>query len=93
MREFKFRIWDNILKVMYTPEMDFKIKNLWEAPKFNGGVFEPREGIKLMQFTGHYDSKGIPIYEGDIIEFDRIEWGGDNNIHLVQWDNENGVWC
>lgn len=32
------------------------------------------------------------IFEGDIIEFDREEWGGDDNIHLVSWDNKEGRW-
>jgi hypothetical protein len=92
MRSLKFRMWDNVLKVMYTPELDAEITNLWETPNFKGGVFEPREGIKIMQFTGKYDCKGTPIYEGDIIEFDRKEWGGDDNIFTVEWDEDNAEW-
>jgi len=93
MRIFKFRMWDDILKIMYTPELDSQIINLWEAPIFKGGVFYPREGIKMMLFTGKYDSKVTPIYEGDIIEFDKEEWGGDDNIHVVSWNDKDAEWC
>lgn len=92
MRELKFRMWDDVLKVMYTPELDAEIVNLWETPKFKGGVFELREDIKLMQFTGQYDCQNTPIYEGDIIDFDEAEWGGKDHIHKVEWDNENAEW-
>lgn len=33
------------------------------------------------------------VFEGDIFEFDKNEWGGDGNIHVVSWDAENAAWC
>ena len=67
MKTLKFRIWDDILKVMYTPGTDEKIKNLWEIPKLQGGVMKVRNGIKVMQFIRLQDKNGKDIYEGDII--------------------------
>jgi len=81
MRTLKFRMWDDVLKVMYTPELDEEITDLWETPNFKGGVFEPREGIKMMQFTGKYDCEGTPIYEGDILE---------NKTERENFDNRSG---
>ncbi len=46
----------------------------------------------ICQFTGFRDRKMVQIFEFDIVEFDRHEWGGDNNIHIVTWDNKEGEW-
>ena len=66
MREIKFRVYDQINKVMYTPEMDKEICNLWAIPKAQGGVLSYPNGV-LMQYTGLKDNNGIEIYEGDIV--------------------------
>ena len=65
MRDIKFRVWDNNLKVLYTPEMDKEEKNLWRISA-NGGDFTHSydDGI-LMQYTGLKDKNGKEIYEGD----------------------------
>ena len=71
-RPIKFRIWDDILKVLFTPELDAKIGNLWTMPILSGGVLKDREGIEVMQFTGLTDKNGKEIYEGDVIALDDV---------------------
>lgn len=93
MREFKFRVWDEILKVMYNPEKDKNIPNLWENISFEAGLLKKRDGIIVMQFTGKYDCKGTAIYEGDIVEFDKDEWGSDDNVFEVKWNEDEAEWC
>lgn len=45
------------------------------------------------QYTGKRDSLGFKIYEGDKIEFDPKQWGDNtSNIHVVEWDEEDGRW-
>ena len=68
MREIKFRIWDDNLKVLYTPEKDDEIKNLWRLPEMNGGRLIVEDHIKVMQFTGLHDKNGKEIYEDDIVK-------------------------
>jgi len=65
----KFRIWDKVEKEWLDPDsfalsgngngLLFKDYNEWI--QFNSEDFE------IQQFTGEYDSKNIPIYEGDIM--------------------------
>lgn len=81
-RQLKFRAWDGN-------------QMIYDADNQQGremGYVLSRYESNVMQFTGKQDKEGTDIYEGDIIEFDRSEWGGDDNIHVVSWDEVNAAW-
>lgn len=52
--------------------------------------------LTFMWFTGkkckNKEGKMQEIYAGDIIEFYSNEWGNDNNIFVVTWDDDKAAW-
>ena len=62
MREIKFRVWDKVNK-------SYKQDTYHSCPDING-IHEIGVGgdYVLQQFTGLQDSKGVDIYEGDVLE-------------------------
>ena len=63
MREIKFRAFAHASKTMFYPDSEAG----WEL---HFGSINALPNTTLMQFTGLYDVKGKPIYEGDIIRRD-----------------------
>lgn len=83
MREIKFRAWNIKNKGMIRPE------NVILLPKREGGgqtMAGNGHNYKLMQFTGLKDSKGIEIYEGDIIKREVI--GQPDSVGYGPWNNK-----
>lgn len=77
MRKIKFRVWDNV---------DYMSKpfTLYEL---QAGLIQIDSVCPVMQFTGLSDSKGVEIYEGDIIGHEE----GDVNLHCIS--HHEIVWC
>lgn len=95
MREIKFRAWDSTknnwlnkltrLSLFYKPNpvysdiSDFKTMTV---------ILNPSTGIELMQFTGLKDTKGVDIYEGDIVEVRDVGFGY-KYVGVINWDQES----
>ena len=88
MRQIKFRAWDLDHKWM---DDHFFIQSngvvhdtpskTYDTPNTE---IEENPSLVLMQFTGLQDKNGVDIYEGDIVENDRVRF-------IVEWC-DSGKW-
>lgn len=90
-REIKFRAWDKEYNVMRSFSNhkegilyaygEFKVSSGWDS--YDSPTFEhdTAKHFEIMQFTGLQDSKGVDIYESDIVYI-----AGTGNCK-VEWDN------
>lgn len=74
MREFKFRAWDRFGEAMITVNSvnSAYMADDWitgRGPDNSRQVLAGNDEYRLMQSTGLKDSKGVDIYEGDVVSF------------------------
>lgn len=67
MRAIKFRAWRGIEMIYQQDEFSESVASFFN--RVHGQHY-------VMQFTGLKDSKGVDIYEGDILEYDLSEEAG-----------------
>ena len=70
MRQLKFRMWDDKLKTMYTPDME---PNMWNIANIENGVIKQTKDNILMQYIGLKDKNKKEIYEGDFVKYYEYE--------------------
>jgi len=93
------------VRIILEAKQDFGSIKKGDRIKIYNDIFDDRNGIAFFPidrddwkiishdfWTGREDCQGTKIYDNDIIEFDKNEWGGSGNIHLVSWNNKNSEW-
>lgn len=101
--DFAFRVWDGESMLCWgaARQTAFNVNLKQGQQPLVYKVFTDPDWI-IMQLTPWMDSVGNNIYEGDVLEFDETEWGGECRFVMEWVDGEwshNGThsdlseWC
>lgn len=100
-RELKFRVWDTKNKQFLSQSSEYyHIGDVTGIPYTLNEILNKLDRFVVQQFTGLKDSKGIDIYEGDIVEheypkqprYSRKGYENPNlpdNMSVIRWSREN----
>src|SRR5687767_5726223 len=94
---FPYRAWHKEKKIMCVVLLICFVNeyvNVLPDYQLEGGNQEEWkfDEIELMQTTEIRDMKNMPVFGGDILDFDEKEWGEKGFFSVAQWDFENGEW-
>ena len=86
MREIKFRQWDKRNRRFHYFGFDLGVDSVFTSPENPN-----RENFPVSQYTGLKDSKGVEIYEGDIVLLYGYEYRGDGSyeptLAVTKWND------
>ena len=82
MREIKFRAWHHGEMLTQAIDTPYGVSRLFGFLDANG----EHSFDKVMQWTGLQDSKGVDIYESDIVEHSDTKGFPSLSIGVIEWD-------
>ena len=97
-REIKFRAWDKLKGEYVYAGIDYAIRVMeikYTVPDVCppiGYTKEEQERFDIEQFTGLRDSKGVEIFENDVVRLSSSVYGLHYNpgqIVVIEWDEDS----